>query len=96
MLICATKLTTAHLCEKRAAELVDFDPKGSLEFMEKTAKISVLIPLDDAHRFEEYCLRQGHKKSTLIVRLIREHLDSNNDGSTKRPATRRPKSHAID
>ena len=64
--------------------------------MEKTAKISVLMPPDDAHRFEEYCQREGYKKSTLIVRLIREHLDKVNDGSSKRPATGGPKSHAID
>lgn len=28
-----------------------------------------------ARRFEHYCERRGHKKSTLIARLIREHLD---------------------
>lgn len=30
---------------------------------------------DEALRFERYCERQGHKKSTLIARLVREHLD---------------------
>lgn len=63
--------------------------------MEKTAKISVLIPPDDAVRFDEYCRREGHKKSTLIVKLIREHLEKKNDGQSKKPAARRPK-HAID
>ena len=38
-------------------------------------KISVLIPANDAKRFEAYCREKGFKKSTLIVRLIREHLD---------------------
>ena len=64
--------------------------------MEKTTKISVLMPLDDAHRFEEYCRREGHKKSTLIVRLIRDHLDKKIEEPTRRPATGRSKSHAID
>lgn len=38
-------------------------------------KISVLVPDDEAVRFESYCNDRGHKKSTLIVRLIKEHLD---------------------
>lgn len=39
------------------------------------AKISVLLNEDEAERFEAYCHEQGFKKSTLIARLIREHLD---------------------
>lgn len=38
-------------------------------------KISVLVPDDEARRFEAFCSERGHKKSTLIVRLIKEHLD---------------------
>ena len=41
-----------------------------------TSKVSVLLPPREAARFEEYCKQRGYKKSTLIVRLIREHLDS--------------------
>jgi hypothetical protein len=37
-------------------------------------KISVLLTPDDAARFEAYCKQRGHKKSTLIAHLIREHL----------------------
>jgi hypothetical protein len=29
----------------------------------------------DAERFEKFCEARGHKKSTLIARLIRDHLD---------------------
>lgn len=39
------------------------------------ARVHVLIPQRDAERFEAYCEAKGFKKSTLIVRLIREHLD---------------------
>lgn len=39
-------------------------------------KVSVILPDDDAMRFEHYCKSKGFKKSTLIVRLIREHIDS--------------------
>ncbi|MGC3091669.1 hypothetical protein PA57_00854 [Pseudomonas aeruginosa] len=38
-------------------------------------KISVLVPDDEARRFEAFCNERGYKKSTLIVRLIKEHLD---------------------
>lgn len=43
--------------------------------MSNFSKISVLLPSEEARRFEAYCVETGHKKSTLIVRLIREHLD---------------------
>lgn len=43
--------------------------------MSKLSKISVLVPAAEARRFDAYCTETGHKKSTLIVRLIREHLD---------------------
>jgi hypothetical protein len=29
---------------------------------------------EEAERFESYCRERGFKKSTLIVRLIRDHL----------------------
>lgn len=38
-------------------------------------KISVLVPDGEARRFEAFCNERGYKKSTLIVRLIKEHLD---------------------
>jgi predicted DNA-binding protein len=41
----------------------------------ETTKISVLMPSREAERFEAFCEARGHKKSTLIRRLIREHLD---------------------
>jgi hypothetical protein len=44
--------------------------------MPSQAKISVLMPHAEAERFEAFCDAEGHKKSTLIRRLVREHLDS--------------------
>ena len=41
-------------------------------------KVTVLLPDDDSKRFAAYCESKGFKKSTLIVRLIREHLDREN------------------
>jgi hypothetical protein len=39
------------------------------------AKITVLLTNGEFERFQAFCDRKGHKKSTLIARLIREHLD---------------------
>ncbi|HTE41937.1 MAG TPA: hypothetical protein VK629_14020 [Steroidobacteraceae bacterium] len=40
-----------------------------------STKISVLVSDDEANRFEAFCTERGHKKSTLIARLIKDHLD---------------------
>jgi hypothetical protein len=61
------------------------------------AKISVLLSDVEEERFTAYCREKGFKKSTLVVRLIREHLDR--EGYASQPslalggngeATRRP------
>jgi len=41
-------------------------------------KITVLLPDDRFDSFEVYCRKNGFKKSTLIARLIREHLEGVN------------------
>jgi hypothetical protein len=38
-------------------------------------RVQVLLHEGEADRFERFCVQRGHKKSTLIARLIREHLD---------------------
>ena len=52
----------------------------------KNNKITVILPAEEFHRFESYCQDQGFKKSTLIARLIRDHLDS----ATHRPERELP------
>ena len=42
--------------------------------MTDTVRIQVLMPREEADRFDAYCRELGFKKSTLIARLIREHL----------------------
>jgi metal-responsive CopG/Arc/MetJ family transcriptional regulator len=42
--------------------------------MTDTVRIQVLMPRAEADRFDAYCRELGFKKSTLIARLIREHL----------------------
>ncbi|KVM59379.1 hypothetical protein WJ58_09215 [Burkholderia ubonensis] len=42
----------------------------------------------DAVNFEAYCEERGHKKSTLIVRLIREHLER--EGYPQQPSLLSP------
>ena len=41
-------------------------------------KISVLLSPEEGLRFDAYCRERGYKKSTLIARLIREHLEQEN------------------
>jgi len=43
--------------------------------MSDSVRIQVLLNPEIAERFESYCLEHGHKKSTLIARLVREFLD---------------------
>ena len=38
-------------------------------------KMSVVLSTAELDRFNSYCSDKGHKKSPLIRRLIREHLD---------------------
>ena len=53
-----------------------------IEFMEvavvahKRNKVTVLLDSSEFDRFQNYCADRGFKKSTLIARLIREHLDA--------------------
>jgi metal-responsive CopG/Arc/MetJ family transcriptional regulator len=42
--------------------------------MTDTVRVQVLMPRAEADRFDAYCRELGFKKSTLIARLIREHL----------------------
>ena len=62
--------------------------------MPHSARVHVLIPDDEAERFDAYCKVKGFKKSTLIVRLIREHLDREQFQAQadmfKRPQRREP------
>jgi len=49
--------------------------------MAQTVRVQVLMPEEEARRFEDYCRERGFKKSTLIARLVREHLDHEGYGS---------------
>ena len=52
----------------------------------KHIKISVLLDSKEFDRFDAYCQERGFKKSTLIARLIRDHLDESVfDGQPKPP-----------
>lgn len=42
----------------------------------KREKVTVLLDAAEYERFDAYCMQRGFKKSTLIARLIRDHLDS--------------------
>jgi hypothetical protein len=40
-----------------------------------TVRVQVLLSPPEAERLDAFCRERGYKKSTLIARLIREHLD---------------------
>jgi hypothetical protein len=44
--------------------------------MSEPVRIQVLMSQEEAKRFDRYCRERGFKKSTLIARLIKEHLDA--------------------
>lgn len=48
-------------------------------------KVTVLLDSGLAERFERFCQEKGHKKSTLMARLVREHLDSQGFETSKKP-----------
>lgn len=60
--------------------------------MSAPVRVQVLMRPDEAVRLERYCDARGHKKSTLIARLIREHLEREGYGgptaATARAAAR--------
>ncbi len=58
----------------RTSEYTWAQPSRSLS-VDDMQKISVVLSTPELDRFNSYCSDMGHKKSTLIRRLIREHLD---------------------
>lgn len=59
---CALVWTTAHKCA----------------MLRQMPRITLLMAASEYLRFEAYCESQGFKKSPLIARLVREHLDREN------------------
>lgn len=56
--------------------LLDHDSSHAREAgLSEAVRVQVLMRPAEAERFERYCAQRGHKKSTLIARLIRDHLD---------------------
>ncbi|MYF69110.1 MAG: hypothetical protein F4181_03620 [Proteobacteria bacterium] len=43
--------------------------------MAEVIRVQVLFTRREAERFAAYCQEMGYKKSPLIVRLVREHMD---------------------
>jgi len=53
--------------------------------MSDVVRVQVLMRPEEAGRFDRFCTDRGHKKSTLIARLIREHLQR--EGYAPKPGT---------
>lgn len=41
----------------------------------KQVKVTVLLRPDESRRLDAFCEQRGHKKSTLIARLVRDYLN---------------------
>lgn len=52
------------------------DSAGGGLVAQKRKKITVLLDHEEFQRFEDYCAECGFKKSTLIARLIKDHLNA--------------------
>ena len=52
--------------------------------MQTKRKISVFLPADLFERFNAYCTDQGFKKSPLVARLIREHMERAHSNATSK------------
>ena len=46
-------------------------------------RLTVLLKPEDANRLDAYCDASGRKKSTLVARLIRDHLDKESSAKTR-------------
>lgn len=58
--------------------------------MSEVVRVQVLMRPGEAAAFERYCEDRGHKKSTLIARLVRDHLEREGYPAAQRRGTRRP------
>jgi hypothetical protein len=43
--------------------------------MDGTVKVTMLLSENEFERFDSYCKDRGYKKSSLMARLVREHMD---------------------
>ncbi len=46
-----------------------------IRYYSEVRKVTLLLPEAAFERFDSYCTSRGFKKSPLVARLVREHLD---------------------
>lgn len=62
---------------------------GGVLMASHLVRLTVLLKPQEAERLDAYCEESGHKKSTLIARLIRDHLDAAEQAPTVNGRRRR-------
>lgn len=50
--------------------------KASAKKTKKRKSINVILAPGEFRRLQRFCAERGHKKSTLVATLIRNHLDA--------------------
>jgi hypothetical protein len=63
---CILNLKTVHMSQPF---------ESAMDCPLKTNKVTVLLDCADFERLDRYCEKFAFKKSTLIARLVSEHLD---------------------
>ena len=66
---------------------VSYKQRQGANVNRKRVRISVLLDSEEFGRFDAYCQERGFKKSTLIARLIRDHLDERAFDGQAKPIT---------
>ena len=71
----ATHTCAAMRCSMEISSYIRYSAHVLAEPGQRTARVTVLLSREEFERLDAYCVRFGHKKSTLTARLIRDFLN---------------------
>ena len=58
---------------------------GALSTGGERVRVTVILRREEFERLTRYCLKYGSKKSTLLARLLRDHLDQSDNAEAEDP-----------
>lgn len=56
----------------------------------RSRSLSVLLTEEEYRRLDSYCSKNAYKKSTLVAKLIREHLEASQGDGKQHPFAAKP------